>query len=159
MKLASRTVLQMLDAQAEALKRTIRESPDEITVTGKTYYVSLDGNDENPGTDEAHPWKSPERVSRAVLQRGDAVRFRRGDVFRGQVICRPGVTYAAYGEGAKPAICGWERDLADESLWECVDETHHIWHLTDKIPDCGTLVFDEGARHALKLIPSWICGL
>ena len=143
MKPASRTVLQTLDAQAEALKRKIRESADEITVSGKTYYVALDGSDENPGTDEAHPWKSLERVSRAPLQRGDAVRFRRGDVFRGQVICREGVTYAAYGKGEKPAIYGWERDLADATLWECADETHHIWRLTDKIPDCGTLVFDR----------------
>ena len=44
MKLASQTVLQTLDTQAEALKRKIRESPDEITVSGKTFYVSLDGN-------------------------------------------------------------------------------------------------------------------
>ena len=156
MRPANDQVLRMLDERAEEMKRRIRGSADEIAVPGATYYVARDGSDENSGTDAAHPWRSLERVSRAALKKGDAIRFRRGDVFRGQVVCQAGVTYAAYGKGAKPAIYGWEKDLADERLWACVDEKHHIYRLTDRILDCGTLVFNGGEKHALKLIPSYV---
>ncbi len=158
MKLADPEILKMLDAQADQLKRKILDAPDTVTVPGTVYYVAADGDDENSGTDEQHPWKSTERVSAAALEPGDAVRFRRGDLFRGQVLCRAGVTYAAYGKGPKPMIYGSEKDLADEDLWECADAAHHIYRLKEKMPDCGTLVFNEGERHSRKLIPSYIGG-
>ena len=140
------------------MKQRIRAARDEIEVPGANYYVAADGDDANDGQSPARPWKTTARVSSARLCPGDAVRFRRGDVFRGPIICRPGVTYAAWGEGPKPAVHGWERGLSDPALWACVDAARHIYRLRDALPDCGTLVFDGGVRHSRKLIPSFVGG-
>jgi hypothetical protein len=84
--------------------------------------------------------------------------FKRGDLFRGFVNAQEGITYAAYGVGEKPKFYGWDKSLAEESLWELYDAEHHIWKMREKILDCGTLVFNEGEAHSRKLIPSYIQG-
>ena len=81
--------------------------------------------------------------------------FRRGDIFRGFVKSQSGVTYAAYGEGEKPRLYGWDKSLADVNLWTLFDAEHHIWRLNEPILDCGTLVMDGGEAHCRKLIPSF----
>ena len=136
-------------------KSEILEAPDEVRITGRTYYVSNGGDDANDGLSPESPWKTLEKVSGAELCIGDGVRFNRGDLFRGQVLTRPGVTYAAYGSGEKPKFYGWDKSLADEALWELYDREHHIWHLTESILDCGSLVFNDGEFHSRKLIPSY----
>ncbi len=158
MRFADKGFLKELDRKAEDWKYRIREAEDRAVWTGDVYYVSSSGKDENDGRSPDKPWKSLGRVSCAELCPGDAVLFRRGDLFRGQIVCRSGVTYAAYGTGEKPRIYGWKSDLADPEMWECADAEHHIYHLKEKIPDCGTLVFNGGERHSRKLIPSWIGG-
>ncbi len=156
--IATKEFLKRLDEISETRKREILSSEDRVAVTGNTYYVSNAGNDENDGTAPERAWKTLARVSAADLLPGDGVRFCRGDLFRGFLETREGVTYAAYGEGDKPRFYGWEYDLADPTLWELTDEEHHIWKMTKPILDCGTLVFDEGAAHCRKLIPSYIGG-
>ena len=126
--------------------------------TGKTYFVSNEGKDSNDGLSPESPWKTTEKVSSASLEKGDFVLFRRGDVFRGQISACAGVTYSAYGEGKKPCVYGWKENLADPKLWELYDAEANIWKYTDKIYDCGTLVFNEGEKHSLKHIPSFIDG-
>ena len=158
MKWAEPDILNEIDREAERMKARIRGAGDDLRTAGTTYYVAADGSDDHDGRDAGHAWKSLEKVSAAELKPGDCVRFRRGDVFRGQILCRAGVTYAAFGEGAKPAIYGWKRDLADPDLWEAVDGARHVFRLREKMPDCGALVFDHGKRHTRKLIPSWIDG-
>lgn len=155
---ANEAVLKQFDDLAEQRKREILDARDEITITGTTYYVSNAGDDENDGKTPETAWKTLAKVSEIPLCVGDGVRFRRGDLFRGFVKAQAGVTYAAYGEGEKPKLYGWDKSLADPALWELVDETHHIWKLTEKILDCGTLVFNGGGAHCRKLIPSYIGG-
>ncbi len=125
---------------------------------GTTYYVSACGNDNADGLSPKTPWKTTQKVSAADLKRGDSVLFRRGDVFRGEIIAQSGVTYSAYGEGKKPCLYGWKEDLANPNLWELYNAEHSIWKYTDKIYDCGTLVFNHGEKHSLKHIPSFING-
>lgn len=156
--LAMDAFLKHLDEMSEARKREILSAPDGVAVTGNRYYVSADGKDENDGTSPARAWKSLARVSAAELAEGDAVYFRRGDLFRGSLKTCPGVTYAAFGTGEKPRFYSWDYDLANPDLWELFDAAHHVWKLTEKILDCGTLVFDGGAAHSRKLIPSYIGG-
>ncbi len=139
-------------------RQTILNTADELVITGQTHYVSADGNDLWDGLTPETAWKTLARVSEAPLQPGDGVRFRRGDLFRGFVRTRPGVSYGAYGAGDKPRFYGWDRDLADESLWTLMDEEHRIWKLNQKILDAGTLVFNHGENHCRKLIPSYING-
>lgn len=158
MKLATKEFLASLDALAQKRKEEIRSTADEVTVTGTAYYVSNQGDDANDGRTPATAWRTLACVTEAELLPGDGVFFRRGDLFRGFVKAKEGVTYAAYGEGEKPRFYGWDKSLADPALWECVDEEHHIWHLCEKILDCGTLVFNDGEAHCRKLIPSYIGG-
>ena len=136
-------------------KEKILHSADEVAIRGTTYYVRADGCDENDGLSDATAWKTLQKVSQAELQEGDGVRFRRGDIFRGFLVAQQGVTYCAYGEGEKPRIYGWDKDLADSALWTCVDEEHHIWKLNEDILDSGTLVFNDGEAHSRKLIPTY----
>lgn len=147
-----------LNAKCEQRKREILEAEDALEITGTTYYVSNDGDDASDGLAPDRAWKTLARVTEAELQPGDGVRFRRGDLFRGFVKAKAGVGYGAYGEGEKPKLYGWDRDLCDAALWECVDEEHHIWRWGEPILDPGTLVFNHGEAHCRKLIPSFIGG-
>ncbi len=158
MNYATKEILQKYDALFEEKKQAVLQAQDSITVTGTVYYVSNVGNDENDGRSPQTPWKTLSKVSNANLKRGDAVLFRRGDLFRGKVYAKSGVTYAAYGSGEKPKLYGSEFSLADPALWEEYDREHHIWKCTEKVLDSGTLVFNEGQAHSVKLIPSYIDG-
>ncbi len=155
---ASEKIIQDIESLAERRRLEIRNAPDTVTVTGKTYYVSADGDDQNDGLSPTRAWRSLSRVSAAELCPGDGVLFRRGDLFRGMVYAKAGVTYAAFGKGEKPRFYGWDHNLADPALWSLFDADHHIWRLDEKILDCGTLVFNGGEAHCRKLIPSYLCG-
>lgn len=147
-----------IEKLAERRRQEIRNTPDKLDISGKTYYVSNAGDDAGDGLSPETAWKTLNRVSDAELQRGDGVLFKRGDLFRGFVNTRAGVTYGAYGSGEKPRFYGWDRDLADAALWTQVDAEHGIWKLNEKILDPGTLVFNDGEAHCRKLIPSYIDG-
>ena len=158
MTTATKEFLSHLDQLCEERKAAIRAAADTVTVTGTTYYVSDGGDDNSDGLTPETPWQTLSRVSDAELSYGDCIRFKRGDLFRGQVKTKPGVTYAAYGEGEKPRFYGWDKSLCDPALWELYDEAHRIWRLTEPILDCGTIVFNGGETHSRKLIPSYIGG-
>lgn len=65
------------------------------TYTGTAYYISNDGNDSADGTSPESAWATIDRLNQAELDYGDAVFFRRGDVWRAvQVNSQPGVTYS-----------------------------------------------------------------
>jgi Periplasmic copper-binding protein (NosD) len=73
-------------------------------VYAATYYVAMDGNDRNPGT-ETRPWKSLEKARDSVAA-GDTVRIKAGDYFVGPRLrmTRAGtagnpITYQAHGDG------------------------------------------------------------
>ena len=151
-------IINKMDELAAKRINEIRESADEVEVSGKKYYVSADGCDDADGISPETAWRSLDKVSNVPLERGDGVFFRRGDVFRGEVQTRCGVTYAAYGTGDKPKFYGWNRDLADAAIWMLADAEHSIWKLKEKILDPGTLVFNEGESHCRKLIPSYLNG-
>ena len=149
------TALQRMDVLADERKKAIRTAADQLQINGEVYFVSCEGDDGNDGKTSATAWKTPQRAFLEPLCEGDAVLFRRGDVFRGAVQTSPGVSYGAYGEGDKPRFYSWHQNLGCEALWSLVDDVHHVWRLNEPILDVGTLVFDEGDKHARKLIPSY----
>lgn len=149
------TNINEIEEYAAKRRAEIRAAKDDLKFSGTAYYVSADGNDENDGKTPESAWKTIGKVSSAELQSGDGVLFRRGDLFRGMVIARPGVSYGAYGEGEKPKIYGGPRDLAEARLWTLVEGTTSIWKYRDQLTDCGTLVFNHGEAHSRKLIPSY----
>jgi hypothetical protein len=71
-----------------------------------SYYVSASGNDANDGKSASTPWKTISKVNSLTFSSGDAILFRCGDTFYGQITALSGVTYGAYGTGSKPIISG-----------------------------------------------------
>lgn len=155
MKKMTAEMLRQYEELFEERKQKVLSAKDELVISGTTYYVSNDGDDENDGKSPETAWKTPGRVSEAYLYPGDGVLFKRGDLFRGYVAAKAGVSYGAYGSGEKPKFYGGIEDMADPSLWVEEDAEHHIWKYTKKILDPGTLVFNHGEAHCRKLIPSY----
>lgn len=76
------------------------------------YYFSTSGNDGGSGTISS-PYASLAKASSLVLNPGDSVLFKRGDVFLGKLyISRSGnsggsIVYGSYGTGLPPVITGF----------------------------------------------------
>lgn len=130
-----------------------------------TFYVDSErGDDAAAGTGESAPWKSLDRVNAAPLLPGDRVLFKRGGLWRGQLVPQSGtngarIVYGAYGSGgAKPVLQGSvARNRPEEwaevkpGLWstqpfepklegQIMDLTDSFWNPS----------FQEGAQGTLK---------
>lgn len=77
------------------------------------YYVSSsEGNDKNDGLTPSSPWASITRLNKQKLIPGDNIKFKRGDVFFGQLrVDESGssdayIHFSDYGEGELPIIDG-----------------------------------------------------
>lgn len=76
---------------------------------GTTYYISSSsGNDSNSGTSKGSAWKSFEKINSLVLQPGDKVLLKRGDVWNERLEIYGGgdeknpVTVSSYGDKKSP---------------------------------------------------------
>ncbi len=72
---------------------------------------ALRGDDHRNGLTPETAWRSLDRVNNASLKPGDAVLFRRGQSWRGQLRPQSGdakgiIRYSAFGEGPKPLLLG-----------------------------------------------------
>ncbi|MBQ8509649.1 MAG: right-handed parallel beta-helix repeat-containing protein [Clostridia bacterium] len=132
---------------------TILASPNmEIPENKVVYYVSPNGNDANDGKSPETAWKTLDKVNSASLATGNYVCFERGGLWRGQIQCKQGVTYTAYGEGDKPIICGSPEDGADESKWVETD-IPGLWKYTREFgKDVGVVIFNHGEAVGLKCL-------
>ena len=144
MKLADKTFLASLDAKADAMKAAVLNTESDYTVSenGLCYYLSADGSDLNNGLTPETAIRTPERLNSLPIKCGDVVLFRRGDMFRGRITAIGGVTYSAYGEGAKPIINSSRRNYADPTLWE-MTERENVWVCTEKIVNAGIVALDH----------------
>ena len=130
------------------------------TYTGNAYYVSADGDDNNDGLTPEAAWQSVAKVGQesmegGILQSGDAVFFRRGDMFRSfdydpgtnPFTCRiDGITYSAYGEGAKPVITSSPENGAGAEKWRLVYEGEtgtKIWQFYHDLTDIASIICDD----------------
>ena len=133
-----------VDRAARRLKADIMNAPSNYSATRNTYYVSQDGSDDNDGLSPQTPVKTLEMVNSMDLKRGDAVLFRRGDLWRGQLKTRPAVSYSAYGSGPKPRIYASPCNAAQTGKWTETDKPG-VWAFSERYDkDAGTLVFDDG---------------
>ena len=145
-----------IDAKADALKNTILDAQNTIDPStykaGTVYYVSATmGSDNNSGKSPATAWKTLNKVNTANLKSGDAVLFKRGDLWRGGLITQTGVTYSSYGTGEKPRIYGSPEDGAGAEKWSLVDGTDNIWVYYRDMNDVGEIVFNGGDRYACRV--------
>lgn len=82
--------------------------------SGKNYYISSSGNDNNYGTSTTEPWKTIAKVNSSMnnFQAGDSILFKRGDQFTGELDWNKSGTQTlpiiigAFGSGSKPILSG-----------------------------------------------------
>ena len=155
-------------ADAKAARESILNSPTNITkgeelilgetYTGNAYFVSNSGNDHANGLTPETAWATLNKVEKANLKYGDAVFFERGGTWYGRLRMKHGVTYSAYGAGAKPTITGSPQDAAQEDKWTLYAETADggkIWQYAEETEDCGVILFNGGEVVARKAYPLW----
>ena len=151
------TITETLRAETDARIAEIRGTENMTIPAGATvYYVSNGGSDSNNGTSQSTPWKTLDKVNSAELADGSYVCFERGGLWRGKITARAGVTYTAYGTGAKPILYGSPENGADPDKWK-KSGTANIWYYegSQNWGDVGTLVFNEGESCAIKAIREW----
>jgi hypothetical protein len=73
--------------------------------TGRIYFVSPTGNDQNTGLSPTNPWQTVTQVDRAHLQPGDTVRFEGGQTFADNTLM-PGWGTSLNGTPGQPIIYG-----------------------------------------------------
>ena len=154
--IATDAIMAEIDKKSDELKAKILSTKTTLKpAAGCTaYYVSADGNDENNGKTPETAWKTLERASN-VGAAGDVIYFRRGDLFRGNLVTKPGVAYSAYGEGDKPIICGSRFDGAKVGTWEETD-VPNVYRYSERIADdVGLLVFNGGESYAIKVVAAF----
>ncbi len=148
-----------LDALEAKRIEEIRSTPSmTLNVSGTKYYVSALGSDDNDGKSEATPFKTVNKAA-STVKSGDAILIRRGDLFRERFAVAPGVTVTAYGEGAKPVICGSPENGADSAKWtldyEDAATGAKIWKYSNTgMTDIGNIIFNEGEKYAWKDNPA-----
>lgn len=152
MKYITEQKMKEFEVMAELRKLQIRNTEDNIKVCGTKYYVSENGNDDNDGLTPETAWKTNAKVTNADLKPGDAVLFERGGVFRGGIIGKEGVTYAAYGEGDKPKIYSSPCNAAKTGTWTLTDAPNVYVFDMELSDDVGTLVFNDGESCARKVM-------
>ena len=162
-KHADKDLLDKYMNEAHALENEIRESKTNVEYTGTAYYIASKGDDRNDGLTPATAWKSALKVSKAgFLKKGDAVFFERGGSYRyeGTLETVAGVTYSAYGSGAKPKLIG-SLDASAPAFWEKT-EYPDVYRYTRKLSgpsnDVGVIVFDMGRAWGIKLAPGLYVG-
>ena len=118
-----------------------------ITLPARTFYVAAGGNDASDGLTPSTAWQTLEKVNNAVLNPGDTVCFRAGDVFRGHLKPSSGfagepIVYTAFGEGDKPVLePSWDASSPDDwvkagrKLWKCEKPSEN---------ELGNIILDHG---------------
>jgi len=110
-------------------------------IKGNKYYVSVNGDDNNNGLSPETPIKSLDRIETLELQEGDAILFKRGDVFRfaRTVELKNGITYGSYGEGVKPRIYGSPENYAQNKTWKQTNQ--NVWEIEFNYAEaCGCVL-------------------
>ena len=144
----------LLDKQAEKMKKEIRNAQSDMAKKNFStiYYISAEGNDLNDGLAPDRAIKSLQRLAELDLKPNDCVLFRRGDIWRGRIRAKSGVTYSAFGKGEKPRIYGSPYDAAKVGKWVETD-TKNVYMYNDELgSDVGTLVFNGGEANAFKVM-------
>lgn len=136
---------------AATMRSKVLNSPNTAEIyhwTGKTYYVSPDGDDEkNDGLSPGRPVKTLDAdiFFTNPAKPGDAILFERGGVWRmtEAIRAREGVIYGAYGTGQKPTLYGSAANYADENYWLATNKAN-IWKITVPDINIGLVVFNNG---------------
>jgi nitrous oxidase accessory protein NosD len=133
-----------------------------VPIRAATYYVDAErGNDTNSGTSATAAWKTLSRVNQEKFRPGDAVLFRRGQIWREQLNFQASgeaeraITIDAYGEGTLPEISG--ADLAPAEGWTaCQSCGANIWQAG--ITTQPNVVLFDGTKGIKRAAPGDVKG-
>ncbi len=139
--LSDNEAVKEVDKKAEEKLTQIENMKDTIKAAEgcKTYYISAEGDDANDGLSPKTPKKTYAAL-RGSLKAGDAVLFRRGDIFRGQQVIVSDVSYGAYGSGIKPRFYGSIN--GKEGEWKPT-ATKGVYEYS-KVVKYANIIFDNG---------------
>lgn len=130
-----------------------KNTKDNYSWSGTTYYVSPSGNDKNDGKSPAKAVKTLDAdiFVMDVLKPGDAVLFERGGLWRMRhsISTADGVTYGSYGSGEKPTFYGSAYNYADSSYWS-PSRKQYVWKVSISDYDIGLAVFNHGEMTGIK---------
>ncbi len=101
-----------------------------------------------------YKWAAEHPEEWITLNPGDVVLLERGGLWRGGLITAEGVTYSAYGEGAKPEIWGSPENGSGAEKWSLLEGTDNIWVYYKEMQDCGGILLN-GETVANKYAPFW----
>lgn len=129
------------------------------TYTGRAFYVSSStGNDNNDGLSPETAWASLNHACFGAFggdapEFGDAVFFKRGDIFRfteddatGLYLAKPGITFSAYGEGPKPILTPSPENGTGAEKWKLYysdDTGMKIWEFYRPMQDMACVVLNN----------------
>lgn len=151
---ATDEIIRKYTDEAYALIDDIENSVSSVEITGTKYYVSPNGNDNNDGKSPEKAWSTLRKVNSAKLAEGDGILFERGKKWNGKLALQNGVTYSAYGSGAKPIING-TTDASDTLDWTATEKPN-IYKYSKKLPspseDVGKIIFDNGEAWGVKVL-------
>ncbi len=159
MKKAPADLTAKLNAEFEKRKNEILNSESEWTVAagGKVWYVSNDGSDSNDGLSEKTPFATLDKITELqkydTIKLGDVVLLNRGDEWHTKFTTKSGITYSAYGEGAKPRVLGSiEADKKEQWLTTKYPNVYKFAETIYMAQDVGQIVFDEGEAWGFKTV-------
>lgn len=142
--------------EAEAMRKKVinsKNTADLYKWSGKTYYISPNGDDKNDGLTPQTAIKTfdADAIYMTPLKPGDALLFERGGVWRltSAINAREGVIYGSYGKGEKPTLVGSMKNYADPELW-VASKKENVWKLTVADSDIGLIVFNHGEMTGWK---------
>jgi len=156
-------------------KEEFNTTVTDLEITGKTYYISNNGDDNNDGLSPETAWATLDRafetywpLTRDLLKPGDTVLLERGstwyispDEIEGLTSDAynivDGVTLGAYGEGTRPVIRGDIPEANDPAFWTLYygENGVKIWMSVEKLQDSNVIVFNDGESHADEIMPFW----
>ena len=132
------------DADSEIKKSEIMNTADSLDIAGRVFYISESGNDDNDGRSFEKPWKTSYAIEKNFdkLRYGDTILFERGGIFRlkTRIRVKSGLSFGAYGIGAKPRLYGSVKNFASAELWGKT-EYNDIWKLYFDYGDAGNIIF------------------
>ena len=142
---------------ADQKKEEIINSPnmDLSDVTGRCFYISNNGDDNNDGLSPETPWKTLQKLADSYSLLGinytDIILFERGSVWREGIPVIANMRYSAYGEGEKPRFYRSVDGTGAEN-WE-ETEVENVWKFKEPIEaDVGNIVFNDGEYWGIKLV-------
>jgi uncharacterized repeat protein (TIGR02059 family) len=120
------------------------------------YYVSSSGNDSNNGLSSSTPWKTIAKVNASSFATGDSIFFKRGDVWREQIVPKSGsiskyLYYGAFGSGAKPLFLG---SVQGNSTSDWVNVGTNLWQNSNAAfsVDVGNIIFNNEKSCGVKIM-------